>query len=81
MCQTQATASDLLIYNTFVLQKASLSTIYGDVIACDLWFGPPPQSKILATPMTYPEAKSKQHVLHFFAKNLYFYVMELKEKR
>ena len=32
MCQTQATASDLPMYNIFVLQKVSLSKISDDVI-------------------------------------------------
>ena len=51
MQRIQATASDLpLIYHTFVPQKVPLTKISHDVIACDLWFGPP-QSKILATPM------------------------------
>ena len=51
MCRTQASASDLSTYNTFVTQKVSLAKISDDVIACNLWFAPPPQSKILATPM------------------------------
>ena len=41
MCQTQATASDLPIFNIFVPQKVFLSKICDDVIACN----------ILATPM------------------------------
>ena len=32
-------------------QKVSFLKIYDDTIACDLWFGPSPQSKILATSM------------------------------
>ena len=47
----QATASDLPFYDIFAPQKVTFSKISDDVIACDLWFGPP-QSKILATPMT-----------------------------
>ena len=47
----QATASDLPFYDIFAPQKITFSKISDDVIACDLWFGPPPQSKILATPM------------------------------
>ena len=46
----QATASDLPFYDIFAPQKVTFSKISDDVIACDLWFGPP-QSKILATPM------------------------------
>ena len=46
----QATASDLPFYDIFAQQKITFSKICDDVIACDLWFGPP-QSKILATPM------------------------------
>ena len=49
-CQ-KATASDLPLYDIFALQKVPFLKITDDVIACDLWFGPPPQSKILATPM------------------------------
>ena len=45
---TQATASDLPIFNIFVPQKVLLSKISEDVITCDLVS---PQSKILATPM------------------------------
>ena len=44
-------ASDLPFYDIFAPQKITFSKISDDVIACDLWFGPPPQSKILATPM------------------------------
>ena len=47
----QATASDLPFYDIFAPQKDTFSKISDDVIACDLWFGPP-QSKILATPMS-----------------------------
>ena len=46
----QATASDLPFKDIFVTQKV-LSKISDDVIASDSWFIPPPQSKILATPM------------------------------
>ena len=48
---TQPTASDLPIYNLFVSQKVPLWKISDDVIACNLWFWPRPQSKVLATPM------------------------------
>ena len=48
----QATASDLPLYDIFAPQKITFSKISDDVIACDLWFGPP-QSKILATPMLF----------------------------
>ena len=51
-CKTQAKVSDLAVYNIFVRQKfAPLSKITDAVIICDLWFVPPPQSKILATRM------------------------------
>ena len=50
-CQP-ATISDLPSY-IFVPQKVSLLKIFDDVIACDLWFGPPCQSKILATPINW----------------------------
>ena len=40
MCQNQATASDLSLYDIFVAQKNPLLKISNDVIACDLWFGP-----------------------------------------
>ena len=51
-CQP-ATISDLLSYNIFVPQKFPLLKIFDDVIACDLWFGPPYKSKILATPINW----------------------------
>ena len=38
----QATASDLPFYDIFAPQKITFSKISDDVIACDLWFGPPP---------------------------------------
>ena len=47
----QSTASDLPFYDIFAPEKVAFSKIFDDVIACDLWFGPPPQSKIQATPM------------------------------
>ena len=50
-CQTQAKASDLPFYNIFVSKNVRLSKISDDVIACDLWFGVPSQSKIVTTPM------------------------------
>ena len=34
-----------------IYQKVPFMKIFDDVIACDLCFGPPHQSKILATPM------------------------------
>ena len=49
-CQ-RATASDLPFNDIFAPQKVPFLKIYDDVIACDLWFGPRPQSKILATSM------------------------------
>ena len=39
----QAPASDLLFCDIFVSQKVSLTKISDDVIASDLWFGPPNQ--------------------------------------
>ena len=50
-CQHQATASDLPFNDIFAPTKNSSFEIYDDVIARDLWFGPPPQPKILARPM------------------------------
>ena len=50
LCQHQATASDLPFYNIFASTKNFSFEVSDDVIACDLWFGPP-LSKILATPM------------------------------
>ena len=35
-------ASDFPIYDIFAPQKITFSKISDDVIACDLWFGPPP---------------------------------------
>ena len=52
-CQ-QATASDPPFYDSFAPWKLSLLKIFDDVIAGDLWFGPP-QSKILATPLSQPD--------------------------
>ena len=40
-CQ-RATASDLPLYDIFAPQKVPFLKISDDVIACDLWFGPPP---------------------------------------
>ena len=51
-CQP-ATISDLPSYDIFVPQKFPRLKIFDDVIACDLWFGPPYQSKILATPINW----------------------------
>ena len=39
---TQATASDIPIYNIFVPQKVPFSKVSDDVIPCDLWFAPHP---------------------------------------
>ena len=47
----QAKASDHTFYDIFVPQKVPLLKISDDVIACHFCFGPPPQSKILATLM------------------------------
>ena len=38
----QVTASDLLFYDIFALQKVPFLKITDDIIACDLWFGSPP---------------------------------------
>ena len=38
----QAAASDLPFHDIFAPQKVPFSKISDDVIACDLWFGPPP---------------------------------------
>ena len=43
-CQP-ATISDLPSYDIFVLQKVPRLKIFDDVIACDLWFGPPTNQK------------------------------------
>ena len=51
MRQHQATASDPPFNDMFALTKNSSLEVSNDVIACDLWFGPHPQSKILATLM------------------------------
>ena len=40
MCQ-EAMASDLPFYDIFAPQKVPFFKISDDVIACDLWFGPP----------------------------------------
>ena len=48
--QHQATASDLPFYDVFASTKNFSFEFSDDVIAYELWFGPP-QSKILATPM------------------------------
>ena len=50
MCQHQAMASDLSLFDIFAPTKNSYFEVSDDVITCDLWFGPP-QSKILAMPM------------------------------
>ena len=44
-------ASDLSFYDIFAQKTVPFLKISDDVIDCDLWFGSPPQSKILATPM------------------------------
>ena len=35
-------ASDLLFYDIFAQQKVPFLKNFDDVIACNLWFGPPP---------------------------------------
>ena len=42
LVHTQTSASGLPFYDIFVPQKVTLSKIFDDVIACNLWFGPPP---------------------------------------
>ena len=37
-----ATASDLPFYDIFAPQTLPFLKKFDDVIACDLWFGPPP---------------------------------------
>ena len=49
-CQQQSTTLDLTFYDIFALQKFPFFLISDDVIACNLWFAPPP-IKILATRM------------------------------
>ena len=67
MCQTQARASDLSIYNIFVPQKVNLLKISDDVIACDLWCAPPPSIK---NPCNAYEQHSKiLELLQYFACN------------
>ena len=39
----QATASDLPFYNIFAPQKVPFLKMFDDVIAYDVWFGPPNQ--------------------------------------
>ena len=51
-CQPAA-ISNLPFYDILVPQTVSLLKIFDDVIACDLCFGPPNQSKILATPINW----------------------------
>ena len=71
-CQHQATASDLPFHDIFASTKNSSLEASGDVIACDLRFGPP-QLKILATSMGRavagnPKAAGSDPVeRHFFA--------------
>ena len=51
-CQ-QTTISDIPSYEIFVPQKVPLLKNFDDVIARDLWFGHPYQSKILAMPINW----------------------------
>ena len=48
-CQP-ATISNLPSYDIFVPQTVSLLKVFDDVIACDLWFGPPNQGRVKAAP-------------------------------
>ena len=41
-CQQQGKALDLPFHDIFAPQKVPLLKISDDVIACNLWFGPPP---------------------------------------
>ena len=68
-CQP-ATISDLSSYDIFVPQKVPLLKIFDDVIACDLWFGPPYQSKILATPTNWRLLEKKFWRPFFFGEHL-----------
>ena len=54
----------LILHSTVSLShtKYPFSEIFDDVIACDLWFSPPSQSKILATP---PTCSSSMFFLNF----------------
>ena len=51
-CQ-QTTISDIPSYEIFVPQKVPLLKNFDDVIASDLWFGHPYQSKIPAMPINW----------------------------
>ena len=60
-------ASDLQFYDIIAPQKVPLSKISDNVIACDLWFAPPPpQSNILATPMPCTVASCACLFLKYF---------------
>ena len=41
MCRHHVTACDLPFYDIFAPTKNSFFELFDDVIACDLWFGPP----------------------------------------
>ena len=69
----RAAASDLSFYDIFAPQKVPFLKIFDDVIACDLWFGPLPLSKILATPMT-----SSLHTLIFGLLRKYVSLLLIK---
>ena len=57
-----ATASDLPFYDIFVPQKVPLSKISDDVMACDLWFGPPNQK---SWPRLWYHARYKPRIIPF----------------
>ena len=76
-------ASDLPFYNIFAPQKVPLSKICDDVIACDLWFAPPTQSKILTTPMITElsrGARSQQAVFIIRSQRFFNCCFEKDEK-
>ena len=50
-CQQQALDLDLPFYDIFAPQKVPFLKISDDIIACNLWFGPSPQSQTVAMPM------------------------------
>ena len=50
----------------FVPQKVPLLKNFDDIIACDLWFGPPYQSKVLATPINGKSSEKNFEDLFFW---------------
>ena len=69
MYHTHALAADLPFYNIFVLKKVPPSKISDDVIVCDLWFAPPPPNqKVLATPMQITRVLKQELEPNFLSK-------------